>query len=143
MGLKNELQNKKVYFDTNIFIYLFEGNKDYARLLGEIQTLIENEQIHVFSSDLVYTELLPPHARKGNKKAIEQTIDFLNAFDITTASKEVFIDAGILRGEMNMKTPDAIHVATAMASNCNIFLTNDKDIQVRQDLKKILLSDYL
>lgn len=143
MGLKNELQNKDVYFDTNIFIYLLEGNKDYARLLGDIQTLIENDQIRVFSCDLVYTELLPPHAKQGNKKAIEQTIDFLNKFNITIASKETFIHAGILRGETNMKTPDAIHVATAIASGCEVFLTNDKDIQTPQGLEKVLLSEYL
>lgn len=142
MGLKSKIQNKEVYFDTNIFIYLLEGNKDYAKLLGEIQTLIEDNEINVFSGDLVYTELLPPHAKQGNKKAIEQTIDFLNKFNIITTSKETFIHAGILRGETNMKTPDAIHVATAMASGCEIFLTNDKDIQTPRGLEKVLLSDY-
>lgn len=143
MGLKNALQNKNVYFDTNIFIYLLEGYKEYSALLSGIQALIENNQISVFSSDLVYTELLPPHAKLGNKKAIEQTIEFVSTFNVATISKEIFIHAGILRGETNMKAPDAIHVATAMASDCEVFLTNDKDIQTPKWIEKVLLSDYL
>ena len=143
MKLKNKIQNRDVYFDANIFIYLLEGNKDYTKLLGDIQTLIENNDIRVFSSDLVYAELLPPHAKQGNKESMEQTINFLNKFNMITASKEIFIHAGILRGETNMKTPDAIHVATAMASGCEIFLTNDRNIRGTKHIEVVLLIDYL
>jgi predicted nucleic acid-binding protein len=141
MGLKNVLQHKEVYFDTNIFIYLLEGNKDFETQLLEIQALVENDEVSVFSSDLVYTELLPPHAKQGNIKSIECTIEFLSTFNLITATKEILIHAGILRGKTTMKTPDAIHVATAIASNCKIFLTNDKDILTPKGLKKVLLSE--
>lgn len=57
-------------------------------------------------------------------------------------SGDILIQAGILRGKTGMKTPDAIHVATAIASKCKIFLTNDRRIKMPKGLDKVLLSDY-
>ena len=143
MELIDILKNKTIYFDSNIFIYLLEGSDEFFVLLSDIQTLIENKDIRVFSSALVYTELIPPHAKQKNNKGIEHTIEFLNSFNIVEPSKEILIHAGILRGETGMKTPDAIHVTTAIASACDIFLTNDKNIRTPKGLDKVTFSDYL
>lgn len=40
-----------------------------------------------------------------------------------------------------MKTPDALHVATAINQQCSIFLTNDSGIRVPTAMRPILLSD--
>lgn len=59
MGLKNILRDKRVYFDTNIFIYLLEGSEQFQDALSDLEALIANEAIKITSCDLVYTEILP------------------------------------------------------------------------------------
>ena len=76
MGLKEKIRRKKIYFDTNIFIYLFEGNKTAIPQIKLLQPLIEQEEITVVSSALVYAEMLPPVVKNGNQKIIQSLIDF-------------------------------------------------------------------
>lgn len=142
MALRDTIQNKAVYFDTNVFIYLLEGNRDFARPILDIQALTNQGKIQIFSSALVYTELLPPHAKQKNQQGIETLIAFLSSFNLVAVTKKILIHAGILRGETGMRTPDAIHVATAVASGCDVFLTNDKSIRTPESLEKVLLSEH-
>lgn len=143
MELKDILKDKSVYFDTNIFIYLLEGSETFKNAISDIEHLISQKTIEIWSSDLVYAELIPPHAKTGNKDAITHILDFLSIFNISEVSKDTFIHAGILRGETGMKTPDSLHVASAVATECDIFLTNDKGIEVPKDMEKLFISDFI
>jgi predicted nucleic acid-binding protein len=142
MGLIQTLRSQNVYFDANIFIYLLEGSDNYSQSLSDITSLIANNQISVVCSDLVYTEMLPYHAKRNNHKAIAHIIDFLDNFQIVRLSREIAIHAGILRGETGMKTPDALHVATAINQQCDIFLTNDARVYTPHNMQCVLLSDF-
>ncbi len=145
MGLKEKLQSKKVYFDTNIFIYLFEGCKTIMPQIKALQSLIEREETRIISSILVYAEMLPPVVKNGNQKVVQSLINFLRETEIFTLvpiNFDVSVHAGILRGETGMKTPDAIHVATAMEEKCDVFFTNDKQIKLPKSLERVLFSDY-
>ena len=97
-----------MYFDTNIFIYLLEGNENFQNALSDLDELMANEAIKVTSCDLVYTE----------------------------------IHAGVLRGETGIKTPDALHVASTIQNDADIFLTNDTGIHTPESIRRVLLSDY-
>ena len=35
------------------------------------------------------------------------------------------IDDALIRAQYNFKTPDSLHLAAAVISNCDVFLTND------------------
>ena len=143
-GLKEKITGKKVYFDTNIFIYLYEGNSSLSARISELQLLIESSEIQVISSDLIYAEMLPPLVRQGNKKALQNLFDFLGeseAFDILPITRDISVYAGVLRGETGLKTPDAIHIASAKSSECDVFLTNDKNIKIPEDIEMVIFSD--
>ena len=45
--------------------------------------------------------------------------------EIVVLSREVMDRATNIRAQYGLKTPDAIHLAAAVMSNCDIFLTND------------------
>jgi predicted nucleic acid-binding protein len=45
-------------------------------------------------------------------------------------SRAVLVRAAMLRGQLGMKMPDAIHAATAVDSACSAFLTNDTELRV-------------
>ncbi len=142
MGLKNALRGKRAYFDANIFIYLLEGSEQFEAAMSDIRDLIADNEIQISSCDLIFTEMLPFHARKRDQDAIEHIIGFLSTFEITDISKQVSIHAGILRGETGMKTPDAIHVASAIQNGCDVFVTNDGGIRVPEGMLCILLSEF-
>ena len=44
---------------------------------------------------------------------------------------------------MNLKTPDAIHAATAISVNCDLFITNDKNFRNLSNLPVVILSEIL
>jgi predicted nucleic acid-binding protein len=143
MGISERLRGKRVYFDTNIFIYLLEGNETLHTQIDELKASILEGDCSIFASDIVFTEILPPLVRSGNTEATNKLLEFLqeeNAFHLVPLTRDVCIQAGVLRGQTGMKTPDAIHVASAMAENCNTFLTNDTGIQLPKTIERVLFS---
>lgn len=145
MGLRETLHDRHIYFDTNIFIYLFEGYDKHQDQLEVIKELLASGSIQVSSSQLTYTEMLPPLVKSADQDLIQQMMDFLGEegiFSLHPVSQDVCIQAGVLRGQMGMKTPDAIHVATAIYQGCDVFLTNDKKIKAPKGMEIILLSYF-
>ena len=43
-GLKEKISGKKVYFDTNIFIYLHEGNNALRMQISECDVFLTNDK---------------------------------------------------------------------------------------------------
>lgn len=145
MGLIDKLLCRAVYFDTNIFIYLLEGSVEYAKQIRSIKLAIEAGEFKVFSSEIIFSEILPLHVKANDHDKIQIIIEFLSAsgaFNLVPADRDVCIQSGFLRGMAGMKTPDALHVATAIQSGCDIFLTNDKRIKTPDSLELVILSDH-
>lgn len=145
MGLIPKLAGRRVYLDTNILIYLLEGSSQFEKPLLQIKQLIEYRTAEFVVSSLVFAEVLPPLAASGNRTRVNNALEFLSAtgaFEIIPADAEVCTHAGMLRGIHQMKTPDAIHVATAVASRCDFLLTNDRGIRAPQGLEILILSQF-
>ena len=66
-----------------------------------------------------------------------------NAVRLLDASYQVFEDAASIRAETGLKTSDAIHAATAIRSECTLFITNDTDFRRVQRLPIVVLDDLL
>lgn len=49
--------------------------------------------------------------------------------------------AASLRVRYGLKLPDALQIATAIASNCQAFLTNDAQLQRVTELRVLLVSE--
>lgn len=52
-------------------------------------------------------------------------------------------EAANLRATTNLKTPDAIHAATAIDAGCTLFLTNDNGFRNVTNLPVVILSEVL
>ena len=66
-----------------------------------------------------------------------------NAVRLLDASYQVFADATSIRAETGLKTPDAIHAATALLAECTLFVTNDTDFRRVRRLPIVVLDDLL
>jgi predicted nucleic acid-binding protein len=51
--------------------------------------------------------------------------------------------AAKLRAEQNLKTPDAIHAATAALSNCDFLISNDEGFRRLTSVSVIILNDLI
>jgi predicted nucleic acid-binding protein len=49
--------------------------------------------------------------------------------------------AADLRARYNLRTPDALHVATALTSGCDAFLTNDLGLKRVQEVRILILDE--
>ncbi len=124
-----------VYLDSAPIIYLIENISPYSASLASYLAKPNTEQ---FCSHLTRLECRVKPLR-DNEPAL------LTAFDryfteiisaVIPISQQVIDEATQLRAKYGFRTPDAIHLAAAIVSGCDRFLTNDyrlaqcKEIQV-------------
>ena len=97
------------------------------------------------SSPVLVIEVLVKPIRDGNTEIELQYRELFasNAVRLLDASYQVFEDAARLRAETGLKTPDALHAATAIRAGCTLFITNDTDFRRVQGLPIVVLDDLL
>lgn len=143
MGVTTQITGKRVYFDTNIFIYIFEGSPEYQSSVKTILELAESEDIEIFTNEITLGELLV-FPFKNKLEGIARTyIEALNNPDfvtLTPTTQDIHIKAAKMRAQYGMKYPDAVHVASALSSGCDVFLSNDRKIKDIPNLEMVYIS---
>lgn len=113
----------RVYLDSNILVYLLEGTPEFSDPIAA--AMREIPEAHFCISDLVRLECLVDPIRKYDterKAAFDAQFETLTVLQLESAA---FDTAAELRARERLKTPDAIHVATALHHGCVEFWTND------------------
>ncbi|WP_041444088.1 MULTISPECIES: PIN domain-containing protein [Cyanophyceae] len=124
-----------------------EENPIYTTLVKELWDSINQQIIEVYTSELSLMETLVVPLKFNN-------IALINAYNNVVCDSAVYPIpiilsilkfAAQLRAKFKVQTPDAIHLATAIASGCDIFLTNDFALQKIPDLniEVLVLKDFL
>ena len=54
------------------------------------------------------------------------------------ATRDLWEDSARIRADTGLKTPDALHAATALRAGCALFVTNDTDFRRVDDLPVVL-----
>lgn len=120
-----------VYLDTNPLIYLTEGNVQFKASIASVFAAIDGARARLITSELALTEALVAPLRRQDTELIaiyERLFDnFVQALPI---SREVLLLTARLRAlTPGLRTPDAIHVATATLANADYFVTGDAGIK--------------
>ena len=129
----------RVYLDTQIYIYVLEKNPIFWDKAKDIIKEVEKRGDLVIASTLILAELLSKPYEIGDLQSVEKTkLAFLNTTNLVVRDTDLEIaeTAGYLRGKYGLRTPDAIHLATAIELGCDRFITNDKHFS-RATNKKI------
>lgn len=147
MEIRSQIVGKRVYVDTNILIYLFEGFPEYRHLIQEIADCIDNGDITLFTGEITIAELLVMPFKKNDSKLIHFYTEALNNKDFITlipTTQKVHLKTAFLRATFpKMKTPDSMQVASAVEGRADVFITNDVRIKVPDEIQKLVLRDYL
>lgn len=146
MGQLNLPDLARIYIDTVVLIYAVEQAPVYGSLLGELWAKCQAGNLEVFTSELILLETLVMPIRNSDTFLINAYERLLRSPQIQLLSIDQLIlrEAARLRSVTpSLRTPDAIHLATAMTSKCSQFLTNDRRLRIIPDLPVVILDEVL
>ena len=134
-----------IYIDTAPIIYSVEKHPDYAPSLRPVWAASKSGAIQVITSELALLETLVGPLKHGDSELADVYSELLTATEmrLLPITVEVLRDAARLRADTNMKTPDAIHAATALAARCDLFVTNDGGFRRVASLPVVIISEVV
>lgn len=133
-----------VAIDTSILIYLLEEHPGHARKARRLFERFEHGSMRGVFSIVGMIELLTG-VKKKNRQDLAQDYKILLSrlpnFDIYSIDEDIVDIASDLRVSYGVRTPDAIHVATAIAKDATMFITNDRALKKIKEMTVISLAD--
>ena len=114
---------RRVYLDACIVIYLMENAASFSEKARRF--LARNGDAVLCISPLVRMEVLIKPLRESATILVADYEEFLAAQNWLFINDSTFNLALQLRAQHGLKTPDALHLATALQHGCNEFWTND------------------
>ena len=145
MGWLEGLHGKTVSVDTSPFIFFIEEHPIYARVVDPFFEAVDRGEIQLVTSTVTLLEVLVHPIRHDDEHLAQRYNDILlssphiSTIAVTPRTAQV---AAELRATHDLKTPDAIHLATALNHNAAAFLTNDRDFPNLAGIELLKLRDY-
>jgi len=130
--------HKKVYFDTNVIVDLFDVSRPFhSESLNVFKTIFENEEIDVFINTDTLTNLfyiLRSHIKFSFDDAIEKLEFVKNSFTIVSSeSIEVQQTIDLCKKHIFKDYEDGMQYICALKSECTLIITNNaKDFKNSQ-----------
>jgi predicted nucleic acid-binding protein len=133
----------RLYLDANPIIYSVEGTPSFREaVLRWIDRVEATADGVILTSVLSWLECRVKAQREKDEEALKRFDGFfvrenLTLIDISTDVVERATD---LRVKYGFRTPDAIHLATALLSGADVFLTGDRDLDRCTEIKVVRLT---
>ncbi len=138
---------KRVFVDTAPFIYFIEKDNNNPQYYEKVKCFFkdgyDNDKEFVSSVITIEEYFVFPYRNKEYS-----FIDMFNRLIVTTGMEIVEINQGIamkaaqIRAEYKgFKAMDALQLATACLTGCDLFLTNDKRLRQFTEIKCITVDD--
>ncbi len=137
-----QLEGQIVGLDTAPLIYFIEQNPSYIAMMRVFFQALNQGNFTVVTSLVTLPEVLVYPLRQGNTQLSQQYRDILfNSAGLTTVEVDSNIAeiAAQLRADYNLRTPDAIQMATAISTGSSFFLTNDARLPSLPGLSVLVL----
>jgi predicted nucleic acid-binding protein len=116
----------RVFWDTNLFIYLLESNGPQFDLVINLRKAMLSRGDQLLTSTLTLGEVLVKPIERQDEQLARKYIDAISAASITINFdvKAARIYAR-LRSNRSLRPPDAIQLSCAAAAGVDLFITND------------------
>ncbi len=114
---------RRVYADACLLIYWVERSGPLAQ--AATQWVLAQQDVILCVSPLARLEVLVKPLRSGNQALVNLYNTVLEQQEWLPIGDEIFARALSLRAQHGLKTPDALHLATALHHGCAEFWTND------------------
>lgn len=115
-----------------------------AQTADRIIESLEEGKFRGVASELTLLELTVRPLRIGRQDAAddyEVLLDYFPNFELIPISREILLEAASLRARQNLRTPDAIQIATGLRAGATLAVTNDKAWRSVPLIETLLLPD--
>ena len=120
----------RIFWDTNLFIYLLERNDKFSPMTRELRTKMLTRGDQLLTSTITLGEILIKPTQAGDaercrkyERAISSAATVVG-FDIKAARHYASI-----KSSRSIKAPDAVQLACAASAGVDLFVTNDDRLQ--------------
>jgi predicted nucleic acid-binding protein len=133
-----------VFLDTSPIIYLIENNPSFYSKISSYLAESIRKDIFIITSVISIAEFGVQPKKINNLELIaemEQMLSVLQVkvLDITIAMADV---SSTLRAKYpSLKSSDALQLASAISSDCNSFVTNDKRLKIVTEINVLTVDE--
>jgi predicted nucleic acid-binding protein len=122
-------------------VYFVEQNPEFIDRVEPIFARLDLDIIGVVSA-VTLAECLVFPIKRGLTDLEQAFEDVVNSerVEFITTDREIAKLTAIIRAKYNFQLPDSIQIATAIASNCDAFLTNDVALKKVTEIRAIVVS---
>jgi predicted nucleic acid-binding protein len=139
-------RHRRIALDTSVFIYQLEANARYLALTDHIFTWIERPGGKAVTSTITMTELLVQPYRAADQQQADEFYVLLSTYpnlEWIAPNLEIADRAAKLRALHGLRTPDALHAATAIHAGATGLVTNDPVFERVKDFETLLLDSLI
>ncbi len=135
-------KNKTIFLDTAPLIYFIEAKAPYFSKILPLFTANDQGEFQFITSTLTLEEVLVMPFREPDlilqyERALSQA-PYIQMYDI---DGKVAKKAAELRATHQIKTPDALQLATAIIYQADYFLSNDRKLRKVEEIAVLTLDD--
>jgi predicted nucleic acid-binding protein len=118
-----------VALDTMVFVYHFEANEEFGARSTELLRRIEDGELRAVCSVLSRLEVLVVPKREGRDDLCRIYREVFETFPnllVRPVDARIADLAADLRASYSLRTPDALHIATALDARADFYVTEDR-----------------
>ena len=117
----------RVFWDTNLFIYLFEKNAEWSPRVIELRRRMLARGDQLLTSYLTVGEVITKPKQLNNAMLERSYLNFFSggSVELVGFSLDAAQRYGDIRSRERIRPADAIQLACASAARTDLFVTND------------------
>ncbi len=134
----------RFYLDTNTIIAILERQSPATIPQEAFLRSIANGECFCISSEIALSECIVKPLRDGKESLAARFVEFI---DTQLSAMPVVIDraalvaAARMRATVNVKLPDALHVACAHIADCTVFISADKGVKLPASMRRLAFDE--
>lgn len=139
-------RQRRIALDTNIFIYQWTPNPKYVQFTDFLFLWINSGTSRAITSTITMTELLVHPLRNADEKQADQLFALLSTWprmEWIAPDLQIAALAAELRAQHGLRTPDALHAATAVRAGATGIVTNDPVFRRVTRIETLVLDELL
>ncbi|HET8827456.1 MAG TPA: type II toxin-antitoxin system VapC family toxin [Terriglobales bacterium] len=117
----------RVFWDTNLFIYLFEDYGKFSESVAELRQRMIVRGDQLLTSTVTLGEILVKPSEAGMRDLCQRYEDaLLRTAVVLPFEVKAARSYGNIRGDRSIRPQDAMQLACAASSGVDLFVTNDQ-----------------
>ena len=134
----------RIGLDTAPIIYYIEEHPLYLAVVAPVFAMIDTGSLRAVTSTVAVAEVSVMPLRLNRPDLQSQYLDLLlhsANFDTRVIDAELAQAGAALRARYNIRLPDALQIAAALAAGCEAFLANDEGLKRVNEISVLIVSD--